>query len=639
MEKKYHGPNAIGIDFGTYKTTLSVWNNGHAEVIPNTDGERFTRSCVCYTEDEERLVGQAADQRMGKFPQNFVSGLKRLIGRQFSDPVVAKMVATSPFKIAAGPDSRPVVTVNYGGQERQFSPEEIASVLFYRLKRRAEDFLGTEVKYAVLSVPPTFHRPQIEALKDAATIAGLYVLSTVSEASLAATDYTAKTMHDTEGKLVLLFNLGAGYLHLALCTVQAGSCLILAVGGNDQVGGEDVDNALVEYCAQEFQKRTGISVKGNSRALRKLKSHCEKAKKILSSLSEATIDISSLAEGEDFTQVLKRDKFDEINKDIFESCLASVQNFLASSNMEKEDIADVVLVGGTTRIPRVKQLLKFFFGKEPLCNINADEAVADGAAIHAAILSNEPTYASSSISKCKFSCDILAHALLVRVGTGPLLPVLAKNSPIPAKGTVHVRLDPAAKPRAEKIEVLEEGGVFLDSIALPNYEAVTEMDVTMEIDEMSIMTLSFTCIEATKKPITSGFVVGCASKFKYEELEKMMVAERGFRREDEMLMQAKESRNELEKLYYSKIKARTKDPIASWSKTMLEIVANYGIGWLEKNPSLSAEDCKAMKRWTEDVLAMILSKQYKRLGELPNLPELLKEKLAAAVIAENGASI
>ena len=379
---------AVGIDLGTTYSWVGVWVNDRVEIIANDQGNRTTPSYVAFT-DTERLIGDAANNQVARNPTNTVFDAKRLIGRKFTDQIVQDDIKLWPFKVEKGPDDKPMIRVEFKGESKLFQAEQISSMVLTKMKETAEAYLGKTVKDAVITVPAYFNDSQRQATKDAGVIAGLNVLRIINEPTAAAIAYGLDKKSSTE-KNVLIFDLGGGTFDVSLLTIEEGIFEVKATAGNTHLGGEDFDHRLVEFCQADFKKKTKLDISDNPRALRRLRTQCEKAKRILSTAVNANIECEALAEGEDYNCSLTRAKFEELNIDLFRKCIPPVEKVLNDSELSKDQIHEVVLVGGSTRIPKVQQLIKDFFnGKEPNKSINPDEAVAYGAAVQAAILTGE----------------------------------------------------------------------------------------------------------------------------------------------------------------------------------------------------------------------------------------------------------
>ncbi|XP_027368059.1 heat shock cognate 70 kDa protein-like isoform X3 [Abrus precatorius] len=389
MAGKGEGP-AIGIDLGTTYSCVGVWQHDRVEIIANDQGNRTTPSYVGFT-DTERLIGDAAKNQVAMNPINTVFDAKRLIGRRFTDASVQSDIKLWPFKVIAGPGDKPMIQVSYKGEEKQFAAEEISSMVLMKMREIAEAYLGSTVKNAVVTVPAYFNDSQRQATKDAGVIAGLNVMRIINEPTAAAIAYGLDKKATSVGeKNVLIFDLGGGTFDVSLLTIEEGIFEVKATAGDTHLGGEDFDNRMVNHFVQEFKRKNKKDISGNPRALRRLRTACERAKRTLSSTAQTTIEIDSLYEGIDFYSPITRARFEELNMDLFRKCMEPVEKCLRDAKMDKRSVHDVVLVGGSTRIPKVQQLLQDFFNGKELCkSINPDEAVAYGAAVQAAILSGE----------------------------------------------------------------------------------------------------------------------------------------------------------------------------------------------------------------------------------------------------------
>jgi len=422
------GETAIGIDLGTTYSCVGVWLNDKVEIVTNDQGLNTTPSYVAFTEDE-RLIGDAAKNQTARNPLNTVFDAKRLIGRKFGDKTVQADVKLWPFKVEAGPDDKPMIVVQYKGETKKFQAEQISSMVLTKMKEVAEAFLGKAVKSAVVTVPAYFNDAQRQATKDAGTIAGINVLRIINEPTAAAIAYGLDRQQAQE-RNILIFDLGGGTFDVSLLAIEEGIFEVKATNGHTHLGGEDFDNKLVDYCMVDFKKKTGIDIKGNPRALRRLRTQCEKAKRILSAAHQAPIECETLAEGEDYNTNISRAKFEELCMDLFRQCMPPVEAVLKDAEIGKGQVHEIVLVGGSTRIPKIQQMLQDFFnGKNLNKSINPDEAVAYGAAVQAAILTGQGNEKTSEL----LLLDVAPLSMGIETAGGVMTPLIDRNTTIPTK--------------------------------------------------------------------------------------------------------------------------------------------------------------------------------------------------------------
>ncbi|KAM1053860.1 hypothetical protein ACFX2I_001275 [Malus domestica] len=384
--------HAIGIDLGTTYSCVAVWEHDRVEIIVNDQGNRTTPSCVAFTETE-RLVGDSAINQIIRNPTNSIFDAKRLIGRRFNDATVQSDLKLWPFRVTEGPGGKPLIVVTHEGQEKQFAAEEISAMVLVKMREIAEAYLNSTVKNAVITVPAYFNDSQRQATKNAGNTAGLNVMRIINEPTAAAIAYGIDKKAGWYSKRnVMIFDLGGGTLDVSLLTIGDGVFEVKATAGDTHLGGEDFDNKMVDFCVEQFKKNHNLDVSGNSKALRRLRNACEKAKRRLSFTSATDIEIDCLYEGTDFYTTITRAKFEQLNMDFFNKCMEPVEKCLKDANMEVSSVHDVVLAGGSSRIPKVQELLQDVFKGKQLCkSINPDEAIAYGAAVQAAVLSGNGT--------------------------------------------------------------------------------------------------------------------------------------------------------------------------------------------------------------------------------------------------------
>ncbi|XP_048498889.1 heat shock 70 kDa protein 18-like isoform X2 [Beta vulgaris subsp. vulgaris] len=589
----------IGIDLGTTYSCVAVWRHNRVEIIANDQGNRTTPSWVAFN-DSERFIGEAALNQATRNPANTIFEAKRLIGRKFSEDSVQKDMKFWPFKVTAGTDSGkedyPVIEVSYNGEHKKFTPEEISSMILMKMKDTAEAFLGNTVKNAIVTVPAYFNDSQRQATKDAGTIAGLNVVRIINEPTAAAMAYgidTNSTSCNVAKKNVLVFDLGGGTFDVSLVAIEKGEFKVRAVSGDTHLGGGDFDNKLVSHFVDEFKKKHKKDISTNTRALAKLRLASERAKRVLSSNFQTTVEIDSLFDNIDFTSTITRARFEKLNMDFFSNCVDTVEECLEDAGMEKHDVDDVVLVGGSTRIPKVQQLLQDFFDGKELCkSINPDEAVAYGAAVHAAVLSGV-----GNSTKDIVLVDITPLSLGIEVTDGKMYVVVPKNTIIPTKKnkTFRTNKDNQTTVRftvyeGERLRVKDNN--FLDEFILsevpPAPKETIEFDVCFDLDVNGILTVSAQELSTgDRKQITITNHHGRLSK---QEIKRMVAEAEMYKSQDEQQRKMMKAKNALENYAnnmwdilhsYGKIKIGIKEKEKE-KKKMKETI-NQTFQWLEEN--------------------------------------------------------
>jgi len=425
---------AVGIDLGTTYSCVGAWRNDSVDIIANDMGERTTPSYVSFS-SSERLIGLAAKNQSARNPENTVFDAKRLIGRKFNDPVVKADMKLWPFTVKEGSQGRPVIEVTFKNEQRQFFPEEISSMVLGKMKQTAESYLGDTVQAAVITVPAYFNDSQRQATKDAGRIANLEVLRIINEPTAAAIAY-GLDKNETEEKSVLIFDLGGGTFDVSLLTIDDGVFEVMATAGDTHLGGEDFDNKLVDFCVNDFVRKNKndvnkASLQKNARSMRRLRTQCEQAKRSLSAQFNATLEVDSLYDGIDYHVTITRAKFENLCNTEFRACLAPVKKVLTDAKISKTEVNEVVLVGGSTRIPKIQSLLKEYFNNKELNrSINPDEAVAWGAAVQAAVLTN-----NMDSSQAPVLVDVAPLSLGIETAGGVMTKLIERNKAIPCRAT------------------------------------------------------------------------------------------------------------------------------------------------------------------------------------------------------------